>query len=90
MSFVQGQRDSASRLLAEMAGQAVQLHVDPPEAADEPAAEPTGPRRTVSQEQKDNAMRLPLVRKLADVFDASLVDVREQSPPPGPDEKTSG
>jgi hypothetical protein len=73
IGFVESQRDAVARLLAELSGRTVNVRFEKP-ADDDP---PADARRPISQQAKDQAMRLPLVRKVADLFDASLVDVRE-------------
>lgn len=88
MGFVLGQREAAGRLLSELAGEPVQIRIDPPAVSEESGSDEAagGRRRAVSQEQKDKAMRLPLVRKLADLFDGSLVDVQMEPDAGGGDE----
>ena len=45
----------------------------------------TGGRRVVTQRERDEVMNTPLVRQIADLFDAKLVDVRD-APKPAADE----
>jgi len=60
-------------------------------AAPTPPNKPTPPRRKiVTQEQRDEAMNLPLVKQVVDLFDARLVDLQDEAPPVTPtDEATS-
>jgi len=76
--FVRGRAEPLERKLTEIAGRPVKVRIATPEAA----AGPTRPKRGVTQEDLDNAMKMPLTRQVANLFNATPVDVRDK---PGAD-----
>ncbi len=79
--FMQAQSPVLEQLFAEAAGRRVKVAIEAPvvtetaEAEPEPQARPRA--RRISQTEKDQAMQLPLVREVANMFDATLVDLRK-------------
>jgi len=63
----------------------------PAKPADRPADAASSKRKQVlTQDERDQVMRMPLVRQVAELFDATLIDVRHDEPaePPPPEEKS--
>ncbi len=85
MAFLAGQQDNLNRLISQVAGRPMRAEVQPPPGGADEAGGSADRPRPVTQADKDQAMRLPLVRRLADVFDADLIDVRDDPDRPPPD-----
>ncbi len=79
--FIQEKTGELEAVLGEIAGRRVRIRLaSPPAEESQPTtaagADPWSGSQPVSREQKDRVMQLPLVRAVAEAFDATLVDVR--------------
>lgn len=84
LGFLRRKQDELEQLLADLAGRGVKVRIEAPASDEaEPADHRPGGRRGLSQQQKNEAMNLPLVRQVAQLFDASLIDVQEIRPASG-------
>lgn len=78
--FVRGKADSLGDRLSTMAGQTVKVEIAIPEAS----GGKTRPKRGVTQDDLDEAMKMPLTRQVAHLFNATPVNVRDQTTPNNP------
>lgn len=81
--FAQSRREAIAGLLASIAGRAVRVDIQPPGVGEGTADRPAAARRRTagSHEEIAEAMRLPLTRKIVELFDAEPVDVRRLDEP---------
>ncbi len=82
LGFINGQRDGLADLLSKMSTAAVKVAVEPPldDSAEQSRASRTTDAQRLTAEQRNEAMNLPLVRQVADLFDGRVVDVRDEQP----------
>jgi hypothetical protein len=85
-NFVSSKAEQISQLIGRLAGRRVRVSIVKPDPAEAPAAAPRPRRHTVTQQDKEQAMRSPLVREIAQLFDATPVDIRRT---PGPDDQST-
>lgn len=71
--FVRGRIETLARKLSEIAGRTVKVNIATPESIS-----PARTKRGVTQEDLDNAMQMPLTRQVANLFNATPVDVRDK------------
>lgn len=80
LAFMRGQTERLEKWLSEQFGRRLRVRIEPPATpagAEEPPAQPQR-RRGATQQDKDEALRQPLTRQVADLFDARVVDVRRK------------
>ena len=87
LGFIKSQLTVLEDLLSAMASEPVRVGVEAPldDAPAKPRAAAQDPHR-LTAEQRNEAMNLPLVRQVADLFDGRIVDVRDEEstePPTG-------
>jgi len=75
--FSDRQKNQLADLLRDITGQRYTIQLDQPANATAATATPTTPDRPTSQQRRE-ALSLPLVKQILDLFDAELVDVRQQ------------
>jgi len=77
---MRGQAERLEKWLFEHVGHRLRVRIEPPAgpAGEQAQSAPPQRRRGATQQDKDEALRQPLTRQVADLFDARVVDVRRE------------
>lgn len=75
IGFIRGRVDKLAEWLSQLAQRTVRIElIEPDDLPDAPA--PTQ-QHGLSQQEKMQAMNMPLTRQVAELFDATLIDLRD-------------
>ncbi|MFA7237947.1 MAG: hypothetical protein WC058_13870 [Phycisphaeraceae bacterium] len=78
IGFIRGQVTRLSEWLSQLAHRTVRIQLEEPEELEEAGGlQPSG-NRGPSQQEKAQAMNMPLVRQVSELFDATLIDLRDE------------
>ncbi len=83
-NFVNSKAEQISQTIGKLAGRRIRVDIIKPDPAQAPASNTAPRRHTVTQQDKEQAMRSPLIREIAQLFDATPVDIRRT---PSPDDQ---